>query len=145
MRVMGRMGQVPIATVARKRLPYNTQEGKFITFLNDLMPKHPNIGRLGVAIDCNGITIDGHYPINRGDRGAEQYDRQKGAEPDRQTCREPRTHAPHDAWNEPGETRRRVGFDVPATSEVREGPQPDWRQPIATNFSHPSSASRVLL
>ena len=46
---MGRMGRVPIATVPRKRLPYNTQEGKFITFLNDLMPNHRNIGRLGVA------------------------------------------------------------------------------------------------
>src|ERR1700689_1664104 len=114
---MGRTGGVPIATVPRKRLPYNTQEGKFITFLNDLMPNHRNIGRLGVAIDCNGITIDGHYPINRGDRGAEQYDRQKGAEPDRQTCRQPRTHAPDDVVNEPGEARRRSRSDVSTSPE----------------------------
>jgi hypothetical protein len=56
------MGRVPIATAPRKALKRNTQKGKLITFSHDLMPNHRNIDRVGVAIDCNGITIDGHYP-----------------------------------------------------------------------------------
>jgi hypothetical protein len=56
------MNRALVATVPRKPLRPNTQKGKFITFLNDLMLNHRNIDRVGVAIDCNGITIDGHYP-----------------------------------------------------------------------------------
>jgi len=40
------MGRFPVATAPRKRLPYNTQEGKFIRFSNDLMLNHRNIHRV---------------------------------------------------------------------------------------------------
>src|SRR5580704_14755464 len=142
---MGCVGRVPIATGPRKPLRYSTQEGKFITFAHDLMPNHRNMDRVGVAIDCNGITIDGHYPISRGDRGAYYYDCQKDAEPDRQTCRQPRAHAPDDVVDEPGEARRRARLDVSTSPEIRERHQSDRRQPAAAHFEYPSGARRVLL
>src|SRR5580693_264096 len=142
---MGRMNRAVVATAPRKlRLP-NTQEGKFITFPHDLMLNHRNMDRVGVAIDCNGITIDGHYPINRGDRGAYYYDCQKDAEPDRQTCWQPRAHAPDDVVDEPGEARRRSRPDVSTSPEIRERHQSDRRQPAAAHFEHPSGARRILL
>jgi hypothetical protein len=59
---MGSIPQIIVTTVTRNPLQHSTQEGKIITFSHDLMLNHRNMDRVGVAIDCNGITIDGHYP-----------------------------------------------------------------------------------
>src|SRR3984957_13105736 len=80
-----------------------------------------------------------------GDKGADDYDPQKGAEPDRQTCRQPRAHAPDDVVDEPGEAWRRARPDVSTSPEIRERHQSDRRQPTAAHFKHPSGAGRVLL
>ena len=83
--------------------------------------------------------------VNRGCIGVDYHDRQEGAKPYRQTCRQPRAHAADDAWDEPGEARGRSRPDLSASAEIREGHQPHRRQPVAADFAYSSGAGVVLL
>src|ERR1700693_1261268 len=78
--------------------------------------------------------------VNRGGIGVDYHVGQKGAEPNRQTCRQPRAHAPDDAQHEPREARGCPGSHVPTSTEVRERHQPHRRQPPAADFANPSGA-----
>src|SRR5471032_3257364 len=96
---------------------------------------------VSIATDLISAAIT----VNRGGIGVDYYDRQKGTEPDRQTCRQPRAHAPDDAEHEPGETWRRARSDIPAGAEIREGHQPDRCQPVAADCKHSPGPGFLLL
>jgi len=82
--------------------------------------------------------------INKGDRGADDYDRQKGAEPDRQHVGS-RVRMRRMMLSMSQESSRRARSDVSTSPEIRERYQPHRCQPAAADFYHPSGAGRVLL
>ena len=75
------------------------------------------------------------WPVKRpADRAANgSSDDHEGAQPGRPACRKPRAHAAHADRHEPGEARRGARPDLPAGPEIREGHEPDRREPPAAD------------
>src|SRR5215471_2393504 len=69
----------------------------------------------------------------------------KVAEPDRQARGSPRSHAADDVEDESGKARKRRRTDVPTNTEIREGRQPNRRQPAAADRPGAERAGAVLL
>ena len=107
-------------------------------------PAGNQLGFPGTPTQRQDYADNRHHAAGR--RKHESRDgQQKTAESDRHPCRQPGSPPSDDARNEPGKARRTSRHHFPADPEIREGHQPDRREPPPAHRHGPPGPGRLLL